>query len=221
MARYSTIIFDLDGTLVDSAPDLAAACNTMLARLDLPPIALETATGFVGNGVETLVRSVLAHCEAATQGPTFDTALSAFLDSYSADLTTRTRPYPGVMAMLDQLAAADLKLAVCTNKPEAPAKEICAAFDLARFFPVIVGGDTLAVKKPDPAPLRHTISVLKADLASTLYVGDTEVDYVTAKAAGVAFAFFEGGYQRHRIADFAPLYRLTQMADVTRIVSQT
>ncbi len=186
----SAIVFDLDGTLIDSAPDIRAAVNRTLegeghAALDLP-----TVISFIGHGLPRLVeramraRGIPMDQHARLTGVT--------LAHYTAAANDLTRPYPGVMVVLGQLREAGHRLGICTNKPEAPARKVLDQFGMAHLFDVVVGGDSLAVKKPDPTPLQHAFAALGA--ASGLYVGDSEVDAETAQAAGAPFAFFTQGY---------------------------
>lgn len=213
------IVFDLDGTLVDSAGDLRAAANRMLADLDLPPLDRETVIGFIGHGVEVLVRRVLVHSGAVAEGDAYEIALAAFRRYYGADLAGETRPYPGVVALLGALNGAGVKMGICTNKPEAAARGLCDLLDLTRHFDAIVGGDTLPVRKPDPEPLLHTLRLLGSSGPDTaLYVGDSETDWLTAKAAGIPFVYFEGGYQRIPIAEFRPAHRVASMGEVAALV---
>lgn len=186
----SVIVFDLDGTLIDSAPDIRAAINRTLtdeghAALDLP-----TVVSFIGHGLPNLV----ARAMGARGIDMADHArlTAATLAHYNAASNDLTRPYPGVVAVLEGLRRDGHRLGICTNKPEAPARKVLDQFGIAHLFDVVVGGDTLAVKKPDPAPLHHAFAALGA--ASGLYVGDSEVDADTAAAAVVPFAFFTMGY---------------------------
>lgn len=204
--RYEAVVFDLDGTLVDSAPDMAAALNAVMGEIGLAPFTLAEVTSFVGSGARILVRRALA--ARGADGVDETEMLGRFIAQYESKLDGETRPYPGVMEMLVRLSGAGLKLGLCTNKPEGPARGVCAALGLDAHLPVIVGGDTLPVLKPDPAPLLHACKALAAAPGATLYVGDSETDYATARAAGTPFAFVAGGYQSRPIADFAPTYRL-------------
>jgi phosphoglycolate phosphatase len=195
-ARPTAVVFDLDGTLVDSAPDIHAVGLRMLADLGRPPVTLAQAKSFVGNGAATFV----ARCLAAT-GPEPDAALRAealrlFHAHYDADPAALSTVYPGVVGLLDALGAAGVPLGVCTNKPRRPADAVLAALGLAPHFAAVVGGDTLPVLKPDPAPLFLTLELLGADPAGALFVGDSETDAATAQAAGVPLALFTGGYRR-------------------------
>lgn len=190
------LIFDLDGTLVDSAPDIRAAVNLMLAGEGLGPLDLPTVTGFVGNGMPKLVERVMA---AKGIDPARHKALTQVtLDHYNAAPSALTRPYPGVPQALAALETAGHPLAVCTNKPEAPARAILADLGLAQHFPVIVGGDTLPVRKPDPAPALACIKALGGGTAA--FIGDSEVDAETAAAAGLPFYLFTEGYRKSPVS---------------------
>lgn len=194
------VIFDLDGTLVHSAPDLHAAAVAMLADLARPAITLEQVTGFVGNGVPKLVE----RCLRATGGVPDDggeDALARFGRHYSRDPIRLTRPYPGVPDMLDRLRAAGRPMGVCTNKPQAATHQVLSGLEMADYFGAVVGGDTLAVRKPDPAPLMRVLALLGADPDRAVYVGDSETDAATAKAAGMVFALYTGGYRKTPVQD--------------------
>jgi phosphoglycolate phosphatase len=196
----AAILFDLDGTLVDSVPDLAAAANTLLGEFGRPPLGEAEIVGMVGDGVAKLVERVLA--ARGMGGDAFAPALARFVALYEADATRLTRPYPGVPALLDQLVAGGCRLAVCTNKPERATRAVLEGLDLARFFAVVLGGDSLAVKKPDPGPLRTALARLGAATAQAAMVGDHRNDVLAARAAGIPAVFARYGY------GFATLGRL-------------
>lgn len=191
------VIFDLDGTLVDSAPDIQAAANQVLAVEGLAALSLAETRSFVGAGAPVFIERMAASRLPAPDPARTAAMLEAFLDIYETAVAL-TRPYPGVMSMLEALTAADWRLGICTNKPERPARAVLAHLDLARFFRVVVGGDTLPVRKPDPAPLRRVVAKLGASAA--VYVGDSVVDAATAAAAGVPFALFTRGYRKAPVA---------------------
>ncbi len=203
--QFEAVVFDLDGTLVDSAPDMADALNATFAEVGLAPFSLAEATAFVGSGALILLRRALAARAAQLDAVRMR---DRFIEIYEGKLDGKTAPYAGVMDMLERLAATGMPMGLCTNKPEGPARAVCAALGLEVHFHVIVGGDTLPVLKPDPAPLLHACSALGAAPARTLYVGDSETDYATARAAGTPFAFVKGGYQSRPIPDFAPEFIL-------------
>jgi phosphoglycolate phosphatase len=169
-------IFDLDGTLVDSVEDLAASVNHALDLVGLPGRSLEEIRGFVGEGARVLLeRSV------APRADLLEPALAAWWKHYEAHCLDRTRPYPGIAAVL---ASAGRTLAVHTNKPGALARKILEGLGLAARFAVVLGGDE-AARKPDPAGVRLIQARLGASTEETLFVGDSLVDLATARAAGV------------------------------------
>lgn len=209
MSARKAVIFDLDGTLIDSAPDLHAAVNVALAELGRPALSLAQVTSFVGNGVAKLVERSLE----ATGGGGADLradALARFHNAYAVAPAALTRPYPGARAALAALAGAGFALGLCTNKPEAPARAILESLGLADVFETVIGGDTLAVLKPDPAPLRAAVARLGAGAA--FYVGDSETDEATARNAGVPFFFFTGGYRKKAAEDFTAAFVFSDFA---------
>ena len=188
------VIFDLDGTLVDSAPDIHAAVARCLAEEGLPALPSAQVARFVGNGVPVLIDRVIAACGLAAGPLHRDAMIARFLGHYQAALSDLTTVYPGVHTALNALQQAGHRMAVCTNKPAAAASSLLRAFDLAQYFPVVVGGDSLAVTKPHPAPLLEAIRLLGGGAA--IFVGDSEVDAETAQAAGVPFVLFTEGYRK-------------------------
>lgn len=189
----TAIVFDLDGTLIDSAPDIHAAANKVLAAEGLPPVSLAQATGFIGGGAPIFVTRMMAALELGADEAIHARLLAQFLDEYE-EAVNLTRLYPGVEAALDALAAAGHTLAICTNKPAAPAHIVLRHMGLAHRFAAVIGGDSLPTRKPDPAPLMHILSLLGTDDA--LYVGDSEVDAETAHRAAIPFALFTEGYRK-------------------------
>ncbi len=187
------VVFDLDGTLIDSAPDIHAAANTVLERRDIAPFTLAEARGFVGHGAAVFVERCLSARGLAADRALHTEVLDEFLTIYEGAVQL-TRPYSGVAACLEALVAEGLDLAICTNKPEGPTAAVLAHLGLERHFDVVVGGDTLTVRKPDPAPLREVIARVGAEQA--VFVGDSEVDAETAAQAKVRFALYTEGYRR-------------------------
>jgi phosphoglycolate phosphatase len=207
------VVFDLDGTLIDSAPDLQTAANRMLNDLRRPALTLENVAGFVGNGVPSLV----ARCLEATGGPAkdFDHAVSRFREHYARAPAQLTRPYVGVDMMLQRLTEFGFALGVCTNKPYELAVTILEKLGIMRFMGAVVGGDTLPKLKPDPAPLLLCLDRLGAGRTSTLYVGDSEIDAETAFRAKVPFVLYSGGYLRGSVDAFEPLYVFDRFEDLS------
>ena len=177
------VIFDLDGTLVDSRVDLANAVNHVRAIFGMGRLPLDTVTGYVGEGARILVQRSLGP-DAQDR---LDEGLRMFLQSYGAHLLDHTRPYPGIPEMLDALHTRGLALSVLTNKPEAMSRTILDGLGLLRHFVTVIGGDTLPTRKPDPAGVRHLCTLTNTCADHVLLVGDSVIDLRTARAAGVAF----------------------------------
>lgn len=187
--KTDAILFDLDGTLVDSAADIATAANLMLESLDLAPVSPQAIESFIGDGLVQLIARALAAGVGAD--PWLDADLSAgqqhlerFRGHYAAHLVDETRFYPGVAEMLAHLSGR-LPLGVVTNKPEAPARAILNALGAAPYFGVLVGGDTTPERKPSPRPLQHATHVLGVRTDHTILVGDGLNDARAGRAAGM------------------------------------
>lgn len=186
-------IFDLDGTLIDSAPDIHAAGSAVLAAEGLAPVTPGQSQGFIGNGARVYVER-LERAAAGQNQPERTARMQAnFLANYET-AHALTRVYPGVEAALDALRMQGWRLGLCTNKPHGPALAVLAHFGWSSLFEVVIGGDSLAVVKPDPAPLLAARAALGE--GAVVYVGDSEVDAETAQAAGLPFALFTRGYRR-------------------------
>ena len=188
------IVFDLDGTLVDSVPDIQAALNWLLARLGRREVTRDEVAGMVGDGVPKLVeRGLLATGGLPADG--LDGPTADFTVHYEANAAALTRPFPGAVRALTALRDAGSALAVCTNKPAGATAEILGALDLARFFTAVAGGDTVpGVRKPDPRHLMHVLDQLGAAPGDAVMVGDSHNDVNVAKAAGVATVAVTFGY---------------------------
>lgn len=190
------IVFDLDGTLIDSAPDIRLAVNAMLEDQGLQPLDLPTVVSFIGNGLPHLVR--LAMQARDMDMSRHDALADDVIRRYEAVNGKLTQLYPGTTDALNALAEAGHRLAICTNKPEVATKDILRHFNLARLFDRVIGGDSLPQRKPHPAPLLAAFGDEPG-----LYVGDSEVDAETAGAAGVPFALFTGGYRKTPVEELS------------------
>jgi phosphoglycolate phosphatase len=200
--KWTALLFDLDGTLVDSVPDLAAAVNTVLAEHGLKPLAESDIAGMVGDGVAKLVeRALLAR---GGGNVALGAAVERYVALYEANATTLTRPYPGVPEVLAEFGRAGVRMGVCTNKPERATRAVLDGLGLARFFPVVLGGDSLAARKPDPAPLLAALGRLGAAAAESAMIGDHRNDLLAARAAGTSIIFARYGYGLATLGTLAP-----------------
>jgi phosphoglycolate phosphatase len=193
VADLPALVFDLDGTLIDSAPDIHACANKIFENNGLQPFAFEVVKGFIGNGVGVLVSRLLQSRGLAGDGALHAAMVADFVNIYE-EAFDLTQLYPGALDALDDLAAAGHPLGICTNKPEVPARAALRHFGLDRHMRVVIGGDSLPQRKPDPAPLLAALASLGSRRA--LFVGDSEVDAATAHAAGVSLALYTEGYRK-------------------------
>ena len=192
MDRPAALVFDLDGTLIDSRRDITTAINRMREELGLPPIPLEAVVTMVGEGARLLVERALGPAFPAEQ---VDRALARYLEHYADVCLDETKAYPGIEEMLEGLAGR-YPLALLSNKGEALSRKILAGLGLSRFFGEILGGDSLPTRKPDPAGLHVLAERLGVPLDRLLLVGDTWIDAETAHNAGCAFVLVEWGFPR-------------------------
>jgi phosphoglycolate phosphatase len=198
------IAFDLDGTLVDTAPDLIDTLNTVFAQKGIAPVAFETARAMIGGGVRKLLERGLGAQGLACTPAEVDPLFKIYLDHYVAHIADRSRPFPGLSAALDRLEAQGFAFAVCTNKLEALSVRLLDALDLSRRFVAVCGQDTFGMTKPDPRILRLTLERAGGSPADAVMVGDSETDIATAKAAGVPVVAVDFGYTETPIRDLSP-----------------
>ena len=186
----SLVVFDLDGTLIDSRQDLANSANALIAERGGTPLPVAAVTAMVGGGAALLVRRALT---AAGLPADVDGALPRFLQLYDERLLAHTRPYPGTIEAIEQIAA-QTTLAILTNTPQRPTETILDGLQLRRYFAHVVGGDTAFGRKPDPAGLNHLMAVAGAASHDTLLVGDSGIDVRTGRAAGVRVCVVRYGF---------------------------
>ncbi|MFP6851111.1 MAG: phosphoglycolate phosphatase [Pseudomonas sp.] len=193
------VMFDLDGTLVDSVPDLAVAIDKTLLLLGQPAAGVEQVRDWVGNGARVLVRRALAGSQehAQVDDALAEQALELFMQHY-AESHTLTQVYPGVIQTLDWLRAQKVELAIVTNKPERFVAPLLDEKGLGGYFRWIIGGDTLPQQKPDPAALLYVMQLAGVDAAQALFVGDSRNDVLAASAAGVTCVALSYGYNHGR-----------------------
>jgi phosphoglycolate phosphatase len=210
------VMFDLDGTLIDSVPDLAEAVDRMLAELGRPPAGVEKVRDWVGNGARVLVRRALADDidHTGVSETQTEEALARFLDIY-ADCHNLTALYPGVHELLEALSTAAVELAVVTNKPERFVAPLLEQVGLGGYFRWIIGGDTLPQQKPDPAALLQVMRLAGVEATQSLFVGDSRNDVLAARAAGVPCVAVSYGYNHGRpIAEEEPSLVVDSLAEL-------
>ena len=210
------VVFDLDGTLIDSAPDMHRAVNLVLADRGCAPLTLADIRTMVGDGASALIARALAARHCVSADPT--QALAEFLNHYEADPTAVTSPFPGVPATLERLQAIGLTLAVCTNKPTRLTQMILERLGIARFFARVVAGDSMPYRKPDPRALMEVVDGFGIAREATLMVGDSEVDAATAHAAGVPFVLMTYGYHRGPIHDISSVATLDHFGELATLL---
>jgi phosphoglycolate phosphatase len=196
----ATVVFDLDGTLVDTAPDLCAALNHALEVLGRPGVPADDVRHMVGHGARKLLERGLA-ATGEVSPELVEAGVPSFLDYYAANIAVGSRPYPGVEAALDVLAAAGCRLAICTNKPAALSAALIAALGWGGRFAANLGFDSVPAAKPDPGHLFATIAAAGGDAGSTIFVGDSITDTTTARAAGVPVVAVSFGFSDRPVAE--------------------
>jgi phosphoglycolate phosphatase len=209
-----TIAFDLDGTLVDTAPDLISTLNLVLAGEDLPPVAYDDARRMIGGGAYRMIERALTSEGRSVAKAELDRMFAIFIDHYRAHIADRSRPFPHVEGVLRRLAGEGNRLAVCTNKLEWLSVRLLDALNLSRYFAAICGPDTFGVQKPDPQMLQLTIRRAGGDVQRAIMIGDSLIDVRTARAANVPVIAVDFGYSEvapaaldadHLIKSFAEL----------------
>jgi phosphoglycolate phosphatase len=190
----AAVVWDLDGTLVDSAADIATSLNRLLAEQALPALDGNRIRDMIGAGVPTLIRRGLAAHGLSAGNEQLGRLVERFLVIYTEAATACTRLFPGVREVLEALSEAGLGQAICTNKPEAITRQVLSGLGIAGYFDVVIGGDSLPRNKPDPLPLRTALTRLGVAPRQALMVGDSAIDVETAHAAGVGVAYVTFGY---------------------------
>src|SRR5712675_742671 len=204
MTSARIVVFDLDGTLVDTAPDLIDALNYVLEREGLPPVPLQSARNMIGAGARKLIERGLELEGRAASVEDISRLTADFIDYYAAHIADASRPFEGLESALDDLAAQGFRFAVCTNKLEWLSKLLLEKLDLSRRFSAICGADTFGVSKPDPAILRETVARAGGLLPEAIMVGDAGPDIGVARRAGVPVIGVEFGYTDVPIAELKP-----------------
>jgi phosphoglycolate phosphatase len=206
------LLFDLDGTLIDTAPEIADALNRTLRWLGRPAVEPDVVRGWIGDGARALLGKALGH-------PADDTAWEYFSYEYNRACGTSSKLYPGTRAMLERLHAKGFRMAVLTNKESRFAHKLLSLHDITGHFDLLVAGDTLPFKKPDPRVIGHALAALDVPADEAALIGDSPTDIRTARAAGIRAWAVSHGYPQHGFADDEPDAWLTSFADFDPEVS--
>ena len=210
--KPNAIVWDLDGTLVDSAPDLATALNTVLDMRGFFTLSLGEVRKMIGNGVPKLVERGFNAVGVRPDAAQLDELVALFVPQYKACATDNTLPYPGVIEALQEIHSMNIPMGVCTNKPEAFTRQILEGLGLAGFFSSVVGGDSTSARKPDPEPVLACLRGLVSEPATSLMIGDSVHDVHAAHAAGVIIGVVPWGYRSTPVEDLGADFVLRDLA---------
>jgi phosphoglycolate phosphatase len=220
MIKPKMVLIDVDGTLVDSVPDLAFCVDEMMAQLGRPGHGEAAVRNWVGNGVERLVRrALIGRLDGEPDQADFDRAYPIFLSLYAENTSRRSHLYPGVIEGLDYLAASGYRLGCVTNKASQFTIPLLDDLGIGDRFGIVISGDTLPVKKPDPGPLLHAARHFGVEPDESLMVGDSRSDVAAARAAGFSVVCMSYGYNHGEdIRDYAPDAVIDSMAELAGLI---
>lgn len=196
-----TIVFDLDGTLIDTAPDLTSALNAVLTRQHLPELPLAQVRQMVGRGARVLIENALASHQIATDPQRTIELEKHFIEFYNSNIAVASRPFEGMEDTIRQLASKGHKIGICTNKPEYLSRKLLAELKLEHLFPAVLGADSRPYRKPDPRHLFDTIAALGGDRSNAVLVGDSQTDALTAHAANIPVILVTFGYTETPVSE--------------------
>ena len=201
---HRAVIFDLDGTLVDTAPDLMRATNHVLESLGRRPISLNEVRAFVGHGARALLTRGLKATGGLPEAYDVEPDYQRFVEYYARNIAGDSAPYPGLIPLLERLQAEGFGLGICTNKLEGLSVQLLEALGLSKYFGSVVGPDTIGIAKPDPRPFHEAVARLGLTSPRALMVGDSETDRLTARNAGVPVIAVPFGYTPRPVREFGP-----------------
>lgn len=219
MSNPPLVVFDLDGTLIDTAPDLIATLNVILSREGLPPVPLESARAMIGGGARVLLERGLAIDNRKPGEADMKRMLADFIDHYARNIAVHSRPFDGLETALDALADRGYAFAVCTNKLEWLSVRLLEELSLRSRFAAICGGDTFGKAKPDPHSLLQTIAKAGGDPARAIMVGDSAADVGAARGARVPIVGVTFGYTDTPIAKLSPDRVISHMSELEAAVN--
>lgn len=211
----TTIVFDLDGTLIDTAPDLVESLNHTIAVRDLAPVGYEDLTHLVGQGARVMIQRAFALRGAPLAEEDVPALLDRFIAHYEAGMPGRSRPYPGLIEALDRLKAAGYRLAVCTNKMERLAIPLIEGLELTGYFTTIAGGDTFAFRKPDPAHILATVERAGGTPDKVLMIGDSINDILAARNGNIPSIAVPFGYSDVPVESLGASHVMTHFDELT------
>ena len=220
LAGVRAVLFDLDGTLIDSAPDLAASLNRVLGNHGLGPLRLTAVIGMIGNGIRKLVERGFVACGRRLEDAALDAAYAEMIETYGAHLTDETILLPGARETIAALRDAGLPLGLVTNKPQRETEAIVAHFGLGAFFAAVVGGDAGIEKKPAPDMLLAALSHLGVSASEAVMVGDSMADVKSARAAGARAILVRGGYTTVPVEDLDADAVLDRLDELPALISK-
>lgn len=223
LLKPEMILIDVDGTLVDSVPDLAYCVDEMMKQMDRPPYGEDMVRNWVGNGVERLVRrALIGQLDGEPDEVDFEKAYPIFLELYTENTSKRSVLYPGISEGLDFLQAAGYRLGCVTNKAAQFTIPLLKDLGIYAYFEIVISGDTLAKKKPDPLPLLHAAEYFAAEPANALMIGDSQSDVKAARAAGFRIICMSYGYNHGEdIREYKPDAVIDSMAEIKGLLEAT
>ncbi len=208
----AAVVWDLDGTIIDSAPDLAAALNILLEEHGKAPICEANVRQMIGNGVAKLIERGFAESGVIVGAAELQSLQPRFMSIYTPRATELSRLYPGAQSAIQAFHESGVAQAVCTNKPELVSRAILHDMNLAQYFELVVGGDTFEHRKPHALPLQSCLSALGTNVESTLMIGDSAVDADTARAVGMTIGLVTHGYARQPVETLGADFLISDLA---------
>lgn len=214
------MLFDLDGTLVDTAPDLATATNYVMRHMGLPEVDEQEILPFVGRGAIVMIRQAAESHGRPITPETQKECFAIFNKHYADNIANRSKPYDGILSLLPRLKSQGHELAICTNKFESNARLLLDKLDLSHFFPVLTGGNTFEFRKPDPRHITETILMAKGRVDRAVMIGDSETDIKAAKAAGVPVVAVNFGYSDAPVETYEPDIIISHFSELESALEQ-
>lgn len=216
----SAVVFDLDGTLIDTATDILAALNHCMKIAGRPPVSDEEGRRAIGLGLEGMIETALAASGGLPDSAQLEKIKQSGVDYYDANLLVHTRPYPGVPGVLEYLSGRGVSMGICTNKRMSPALRILSALGLADYFGIVVARESCPQRKPHPEPLHAALRALGAGPEQAVMVGDSLIDVTCARAAGVAVVVVADGYAEVPVGELAADQVIEHCADLPRVLER-